>query len=109
MYVGFTVFTSFMLGSISFFPLPFSILQTLNLRRLTLHDALCVFSQFSGSCVCSAVVRPEVLWFRVSQFPYDAVLSRQMIPRYIVLADYRRGYRRKLEDTSTFQKRSRLN
>ena len=49
-----------------------------NLRRLILHDALCVFSQVFGSCVCSGVVRLEVLSFRVCHSPEDAVLGRQI-------------------------------
>ena len=46
---------------------------------ILLHDTLCMFSQFFGSCVCTGVVRLEVLWFRGCHSPEDAFLGRQVI------------------------------
>lgn len=89
MYVGITVFTSFMLGPTntcsSFFPLPFSFLLADTVvgctksEEIDVHDALSMISQFCGSSVSSGFSGPELLWFRVCPSPEDAVLGRQTV------------------------------
>ena len=57
----------------------------LNPTRLILHDALCVFSQISGSHIRRAFVRPEMLWCRAAHSPKDAGLCGEMKPVTVVV------------------------